>query len=143
MRNVGVGQLELRHQLGPFDRQIAEPPVAPHETENPAHRIGLAVGREGKPQQRERVERVRRRKRERDPELSRLPDDETVSEAALGGDLRRPLVRVRLEQAGEQNRPVTHADRALQRGQLLALQVRKRRNEVEVPVSAGHRCPSA
>src|SRR6266567_7837139 len=53
------------------------------------------------------------------------------------------LVLMRLEQAREKHRPVTDSNRALERGQLLALQVRKRRDEVEVPVSAGHRCSSA
>ena len=76
---------------------------------------------------------------ERYPELPCLPDDEAISETPFGGNLRRADGVVSLEQAGEQHRPVAHAKRALERGQLLALQIRERRDKVEVPVSARHR----
>src|SRR5437762_14067773 len=52
-------------------------------------------------------------------ERARLPDDVPIGEAALGGNLGRSLVRVRLEQTREEHRPVTHSNRALERGQLL------------------------
>src|SRR5947207_5478022 len=39
----GIGDSELGGQLGPFDRQIPEAPVAPDETEDPAHGFGFAV----------------------------------------------------------------------------------------------------
>ena len=133
-----IGETELGGQLGPFDRQIPQASVAPDETEDRAHRFGRTIGRNRQPQQRQRIERMDGRELERYPELTCLPDDEPVGKAAFRGNLRRAEGVVCLEQAGEQHGPVAHAKRALERGQLLALKIRKRRDKVKVPVSARH-----
>ena len=67
-----------------------------------------------------------------------LPGHESVGEAPLGGNFGGPFVLPCFEQAGEQHRAVPDIDFLLQLDQLFALQIRKRRYEVEVPVSAGH-----
>ena len=110
MRCLRVGHAELAHQLRPLDRQIPQPPIAPDEAEDAAHRVGLAVGGDRKPQQRQRIERMHGGKLERDAELARLPHHEAIGERALGGDLGRPLLPVRLEQSGEQHRPIADRD---------------------------------
>ena len=74
------------------------------------------------------------RELERDAELLRLPEHEAVGERALGRDLGRALLPVRAEQRGEQHRPVADREPRRERRELLALQVRERRDEIEVPV---------
>ena len=97
------------------------------------------VAGDRKAQQRQRVERMLGRKLERDAQPFRLPDAEAVGERALGRDLGRPLLAVRVEQRREQHRPVAQRQIARrERGELLALQVRERRDEVEVPVGDRH-----
>jgi hypothetical protein len=121
-----VGHVNFGHQLGPFDRQVADPAVTPDKTEDAPDDVRVGISRDGESQQGKRVERMHRRKLERHADALRLPGDELIGKAPLGGDFGRPLVSVRLEQAGEQHRPVAHADRALELRQLLALQVRER-----------------
>ncbi len=72
------------------------------------------------------------RKPERNAERFRLPDDESVRENALGVDLGRALLAIRIEDCREHDRPRPY--RCGMRLQPLALQVRERRDEVEVPV---------
>src|SRR5437667_5302945 len=67
-----------------------------------------------------------------------LPDDKLVREAPLGRNLGRSFVLVRLQQSREKHRPITNVDATLERGKLLALQVRERRHEIEIPVGGSH-----
>ena len=116
-------EVQLRHELRPFDRHVAEAAVAPHKAKDAAYRLGCAIGHDREAQERQRIERMRRRKFERDPQGPSLPDDVAIGETALARNLRRPLVSVRAEQRGEQDRPKTNAQRALELRQQLALQI--------------------
>jgi len=71
-------------------------------------------------------------------EAAGFPQREAIGEGALARYLRRSLVRMRGEQSGEQHGPVADARLRPQQVELLALQVRERRDEIEVPVHGRH-----
>ena len=116
-------------ELRPFDRQIRQAPVAPDETKDSRDGVETTVARDREAQQRYRAERMRVRKAQRDAERLRLPDDEPVGEHALGRNLGGSLLAVRVQNRREEHR--MRADERRMRLQPLALQVGKRRHEIE------------
>ncbi len=127
-----IGNAEPIGEIDPLDRKVRQPAVAPDETEDLRDRVEPGIARDREPQQRQRIERVRVRKPERDAERLRLPHDEPVGEHALGRNLRRSLLAVRVEDGREQHGMGPYRRRM--RLQAFALQVRERRDEIEIPV---------
>jgi hypothetical protein len=97
-------------KLGPFDRQVGQAAVAPHEPEDAMNDLGRAVTSDGEAQQRQRIERMLVREFDRDAQFAGLPDDEAVGEYALRCNLGGTLLTVRLQQAREQYWPIADSD---------------------------------
>ena len=74
-----------------------------------------------------------RREHQRHAFLARLPQHVPIGELALARDFRRPLLSVRIQDRAEQHRHRFDRVRRVQRLDLLPVQIRKRRQEIEVP----------
>ena len=134
--HFGAGDAERVAQRLPL--VVRRAALGPDEVEDRLDRVVGAAEGDREPQRVQRVERMPRRILHRDAVLVGLPLRVAVGVDALRLDLRRALVLEVLQQAGEQHR--LHVDvRPLEDARVAGeLEVRERRDEVEVPDASRH-----
>ena len=132
-RRGGIGDAERPRDRRESDRIHAALAVAPDVREHPLDRVPARARGDAQAQRGERIERMRGRESQRDAGAVRLPLHEAVGERALGRDLGGAELAVMREQRAEHDRHRHEFDARAQREHAWQLQVRERRNEVEVP----------
>jgi hypothetical protein len=85
-----------------------------------------------------RIERMLRRKSQRDSVPPREPQNLAIGELALARDLRRTQRPGLIQEGAQQHGLATHVDAGRQRREARALQICIGRDEIEIPVERSH-----